>query len=79
MDFVMKDEDIKNRYLKEVTALSQLFALVMPDLKAVKIRDDLAFFQAVKARITKIIQTRSRNYELETTIQQEIDSAFSTH
>ena len=79
MDFVMEDEDIKNRYLKEVTALSQLFALVMPDLKAVKIRDDLAFFQAVKARITKIIQTRSRNYELETTIQQEIDSAFSTH
>lgn len=79
MDYVLANEDIKNRFLKTVTELSKLFALVMPDLKAMKIRDDLAFFQAVKARITKIIQTRNRNYELETTIQQEIDSAFSTH
>ena len=78
MDYVLEDEDIKNRYLNEVTALGNLFALVMPDKKAETIRDDLAFFQAVKARIMKIIQTRSRNYDLETTIQQEIDSAFST-
>lgn len=79
VDFILKDEDLKNRYLKAVTELSKLFALVMPDLKAYKIRDDLAFFQAVKARITKITQSNSRNYELESTIQQEIDSAFSTN
>ena len=79
MDFVLASDEIKTRFLTEVTALSKLFALVMPDEKADTIRDDLAFFQAVKSRITKITQDRSRNYELETTIQQEIDSAFSTH
>ena len=79
MDFVLASDEIKTRFLTEVTALSKLFALVMPDEKADTIRDDLAFFQAVKSRITKITQDRSRNYELETTIQQEIDSAFSTN
>jgi type I restriction enzyme R subunit len=79
MDFVLASDEVKTRFLTEVTALSQLFALVMPDEKADTIRDDIAFFQAVKARIMKITQDRSRNYELETTIQQEIDSAFSTH
>ncbi len=78
VDFVLSSDDIRNSFLKQVTAVSRLFALVMPSMKAVTIRDDLAFFQAIKSRILKITQDRSRNYDLETTIQQEIDSAFST-
>jgi type I restriction enzyme R subunit len=74
----LSSDDIRNSFLKQVTAVSRLFALVMPSMKAVTIRDDLAFFQAIKSRILKITQDRSRNYDLETTIQQEIDSAFST-
>ena len=78
VDFVLSSDDIRNNFLKQVTAVSRLFALVMPSMKAITIRDDLAFFQAIKSRILKITQDRSRNYDLETTIQQEIDSAFST-
>lgn len=78
VDFVLSSDDIRNSFLKQVTAVSRLFALVMPSMKAITIRDDLAFFQAIKSRILKITQDRSRNYDLETTIQQEIDSAFST-
>ncbi len=43
----------KDRFVREVTLLSQAFALTIPDEEAMAIKDDVAFFQAVKARLVK--------------------------
>ncbi|MGC1307740.1 MAG: type I restriction endonuclease subunit R [Phormidesmis sp.] len=71
-------EDGKERYINEVTALSQAFAIAIPHEQAMDAKDEVGFFQAVKARLTKFdspSEGRS-NEELETTIRQVIDQAL---
>jgi len=51
------DEETKRRFLKESEILFKLFALAMPNHEAIKIRHDVAFFQAVKKAIMKRIVT----------------------
>ena len=53
MDFVLALEDGKKRYLREVTALSQAFALSVPHEKALAIRDEVGFFQELRAMLAK--------------------------
>ena len=75
-DFLLGDHEKKERFLKEVTALSQLFALAMPNLRAVEIRDEMAFFQAVKARLNKLsTDGGGKSIDIETTIRQIVDKA----
>jgi len=38
-------EDGKTRFIKEVTLLSQAFALSIPNERAMNIKDDIAFFR----------------------------------
>lgn len=52
-EFILGQEDGKSRLLKAVNELSLAFALSVPDPRALKIRDDLAFFQAVRAALVK--------------------------
>ena len=52
-EHVLRLEDGKNRLTKAVSALSKAFALAVPHEKALEIRDDVAFFQAVKSVLTK--------------------------
>ena len=47
-------EDGKTRLLNEVAALSKAFSLVVPDESAIEIRDDVAFFQAVRGVLAKL-------------------------
>lgn len=47
-------QDGKVRFIREVTYLSQAFALAMPHPKAFLIREETAFFQAVKSRLIKL-------------------------
>jgi type I restriction enzyme R subunit len=70
-------EDGKNRYTKQVASLSQAFALSVPHLKAMEIKDEVGFFQAVKARLTKYEPTGSgkSDTEIETAIRQIVDKA----
>lgn len=70
-------EDGKNRYTKQVALLSQAFALSVPHLKAMEIKDEVGFFQAVKARLTKYEPTGSgkSDVEIETAIRQIVDKA----
>jgi len=51
----MPDEENKKRFLKESEILFRVFALVMPNHEAVKIRNDVEFIQAVKKAISKRI------------------------
>ena len=57
LDYVLGLEDGKKRYIQSVTELSFAFSLAVPSDEALKIRDDLAFFQAVKAVILKLEAT----------------------
>lgn len=71
-------EDGKKRYIDEVTALGQAFALAIPHDQAMDAKDEVAFFQAVKARLAKFDSTGSgrTDEEIETTIRQVIDQAL---
>jgi type I restriction enzyme R subunit len=52
-EHVLALEDGKSRLLRAVTELSQAFALAVPHEEALRIRDDVAFFQAVQAVLAK--------------------------
>ena len=71
-------ENGKKRYINEVTALSQAFAIAIPHEQALDVKDEIAFFQAVKARLAKFDGTGSgrTDEEIETTIRQVIDKAL---
>lgn len=71
-------EDGKKRYVNEVTALSKSFAIAIPHEKAMDVKDEVSFFQAVKARLVKFDITGSgkTDEEIETTIRQVIDKAL---
>ncbi len=71
-------EDGRKRYIKEVAALSQAFAIAVPHEQAIDNKDEVGFFQAVKARLVKFDITGKglTNDEIETTIRQVIDKAL---
>lgn len=71
-------EDGKKRYINEVTALSKAFAIAIPHDQAMDVKDEVSFFQAVKARLAKFNDTGSgrTDEEIETTIRQVIDKAL---
>ncbi len=52
-EHILSQEDGKTRCLRSVTELSQAFALSVPHEKAIEIRDDVAFFQAVRSALAK--------------------------
>ena len=77
-EHVLGLDDGKKRYINEVTALSLAFAIAIPHEQAMDAKDEVAFFQAVKARLVKFDGTGAgkSNEEIETTIRQVIDSAL---
>lgn len=77
-DFILGLEDGKKRYVNEVTALGKAFALAIPHEEAMEVKDEVAFFQAVKARLCKFDAKGGghTNEEIETTIRQVIDQAL---
>ena len=77
----LKDEDGRNgkqRFKDHVTNLSKAFAISVPHQKAFELRDDLAFFQAIKARFAKFDETQKKqtNEEIETAIRQIVNDAI---
>jgi len=68
----------KQRFIENVVKLQKAFGLAVPHPKALEIRDDLAFFQAIKARFAKFDGERKRktNEEIETAIRQIINDAI---
>jgi type I restriction enzyme R subunit len=76
-EHVLGLDDGKNRFTREVGLLSQAFALSVPDLRAMEVKDEVGFFQAVKARLTKFEPTdgKKSDLEIETAIRQIVDAA----
>ncbi len=80
MDFIAQKDpkDGKDRYLKSVTELSKAFALAVPHSEALKIRDDVGFFQAVRAGFVKTTVTEGKSDEdLDVAVRQIVSKAIS--
>jgi type I restriction enzyme R subunit len=73
-------ENGKKRYINEVSALSKAFAIAIPHDQAMDAKDEISFFQAVKARLVKFDGRGSgkTDEELESTIRLVIDKALVT-
>jgi type I restriction enzyme R subunit len=62
-EHILRQENGKERCLHTVRELSQAFALAVPHDEALRIRDDLAFFQAVRAVLAKAAPGEARPEE----------------
>ena len=58
MEHILTQKDGKKRYMDTVARLSSAFALAMPDEAALEIREEVAFFQAVRAVFAKVHAVR---------------------
>jgi type I restriction enzyme R subunit len=78
-EHVLGQTDGKSRLVKAVTDLSKAFALAVPHDSALEIRDDVAFFQAVKAVLTKsVLGERRSPDEVDHAIRQIISRAVAS-
>ena len=79
-EHILSLENGKKRFIDEVTALSKAFSIAIPHEEALAVKDEVSFYQAVKARLIKfdITGTSKTNEEIETTIRQVIDQALVT-
>lgn len=78
-NFILGIENGKKRYVDAVTALSKAFAIAIPHLKAMEIKDEVAFFQAVKSRLTKFdTNTEGGERSIDTAIKQIIDKSIKS-
>ncbi len=77
-DFVLGLDKGQERFSTNVSNLSKAFAISVPNPKALAIRDDLSFFQAIKARISKLRESNKKrsDEEVETAIRQIISDAL---
>jgi len=76
-EHILAQNDGKNRLLQIVTDLSQAFALAVPHDEALRIRDDVGFFQAVRAVLSKSVPgERKTDEELDHAIRQIISKAM---
>ncbi len=76
-EHILAQEDGKNRLLRAVTELSLAFALAVPHEEAMRIRDDVGFFQAVRSVLAKGSPGERRSdEELDQAIRQIISKAM---
>jgi len=77
MDFILKQDEDKERYLTHVTELLRAFALAVPHETAMEIKEEVGFFQAVKSAIVKTTVTTGKNREeLDSAIKQILSKAI---
>jgi type I restriction enzyme R subunit len=80
MEFILSLDDGKKRYLPAVSNLSRAFTLVVPDERALALRDDIAFFQEVRAALIKATGDESgrSQYEVEAAVRQLVSKAVAS-
>ena len=78
-EHVLAQEDGKERCLNAVRELSQAFALAVPHEETTRIRDDVGFFQAVRAALSKRAAGETRPEEdLDLAVRQIISQAVAS-
>ncbi len=77
-EHILKQENSKERCLNAVRELTQAFALAVPHEEALRVRDDVAFFQAVRAALSKRAAGESHSdEELDLGVRQIISRAVA--
>jgi type I restriction enzyme R subunit len=77
-EHILRQQEGKERLLREVTALSQAFALAVPHPNALALRDDISFFQAVRAALAKTTGAGGdRDESVEQAIRQLVSRAMA--
>ena len=78
-EHILAQEDGKERCLRAVRELSQAFALAVPHEEAMRIRDDVAFFQAVRSVLAKRAAGEARpEEELDYAIRQIVSRSVAS-
>jgi type I restriction enzyme R subunit len=78
-EHILSQEDGKNRCISVVRELSQAFALSVPHDETTRIHDDVAFFQAIQAALSKRSLSEERSDEdLDFAVRQIISKAVVT-
>ena len=78
-EHVLAQEDGKDRCLNAVRELSQAFALAVPHPETTRIRDDVGFFQTVRAALAKQTAREARSQEeLDLAVRQIVSRAVAS-
>jgi len=82
MEHILKLEDGKKRFIREVNALTKAFSLSVPSKESEMLRDEVGFFQAIKASLIK--NTESSNVKksvenMDSTIKQIVSKAIASN
>ncbi|GDY02783.1 hypothetical protein LBMAG49_21120 [Planctomycetota bacterium] len=78
-EHILEQEDGKKRWVQVVTELSRAFALCAASDAATKIRDDVSFFQALQAALSKqTSQNRKTPEQIDAAIRQLVSKAITT-
>ena len=79
LEHILAQENGKERYLQVVRELAQAFALSVPHPDAIAIRDDLGFFQAIRAQLAKRAPGEARSdEEMDSAIRQIVSGAVAS-
>ena len=76
-EHVLQQEDGKARFTKVVTDISRAFALCAAHDEAIRLRDDIAFFQAVRSALVKPSGERKTQEDLDHAIRQLVSKAIT--
>ncbi len=76
-EHVLQQDNGKLRFIQTVTALSRAFALCASTDEAKALRDDIAFFQAVKAQLSKTTGNQRAPGELDAAVRQLVSKAIT--
>jgi len=77
MEHILSLEDGKNRYIQAVTELSKSYAIVVTHEKAQEIREEVAFYQAVRSGLSKVTSPGGKTKEdLDAAIRQIVSQAI---
>ena len=77
-EHVLAQQDGKERCLTAVRELSQAFALAVPHAETTRIRDDVGFFQAVRAALSKSATEARSDEDLDLAVRQIISRAVAS-
>jgi type I restriction enzyme R subunit len=78
-EHILQQEDGKKRFMDAVSKLTKAFALSVPHEKAIAIRDDVGFFQVVRAGLAKSTPTEGRSQEdLDAAVRQIVSRAVAS-
>jgi len=76
INYILGLKNGKTRYLQAVSNLSKAFSLAIPHPEAIKIRDELAFFQIIRSSLIKRPISGPTGEDYDTAIKQIVSSAI---